>query len=222
MPPASARHLFGGAPDAPLGLGRDLRAGVHLEQARRDRDGVERVPQIMRDDGEDVVSHPDRLARFAVEPGIVHEQRHSLPELDGERQIGLAVAAAGLIGADEGDRPDAAPARLERHQHRRARGERLHHLALLRVQAAALDRFVRDFADEQRDAAADHGAWAVRVVAAERAARDQRVEQRAAYRIAVHTPQPDNLRALAGVGDGIVGDRGHEQHREPLQGGVWV
>ena len=145
---------------------------------------------------------------LGVQPGVVDRRRRVPGQLLGERQVVLAVDAAGL-GRDEADRAEDLAARDERHGDVGARRERARDLELALVEAEGCERRVVDLADEHRLARADRVAPA----AAEREHRLLELAgERELERVDVLEGEPLELAVDEDVDGAPVGD---PRHREP-------
>ncbi len=103
------------APDGVDGLAGVVprRAGAQSE-GRAHQDHTERVPQIVRDDREQLFPLSNGTLGQLVQPRVVHRHRGPPRDLLGEDEVVRAVAPA-RIGGDESERADDAAAGAERH-----------------------------------------------------------------------------------------------------------
>ena len=88
----------------------------HLQELERGEHGRERVAQLVRQHGQELVLAPVRLLRLAVQAGVVEGEARAPAEVLGDRQVGRAVAPRGR-GGHERDRPQRPAARDEGYAH---------------------------------------------------------------------------------------------------------
>ena len=95
-------------------LGRPLAVLVD-EDAERELDRAERALEVMRDHRHQLVARPRRLHGRLVQERMVDRGARAASDFGGEGEVPRAVAASGLRGDGEEDRPEGAAAGDHRH-----------------------------------------------------------------------------------------------------------
>ena len=110
------RPLHGGEGHAlhPIPFGASL-AVLAEEDAERQLDGAQRALEVVRHYRHQLVARPRRLLRCLVEERMIDRGARAAPDIGGEREVPRAVAASGLRGDGEEDRPERAAAGDHRH-----------------------------------------------------------------------------------------------------------
>jgi len=87
----------------------------------------------VRNERHQIVARAHRRAGLGIQPRVVDEQRRTARQLHDDLQIGLAKAAAGIVGGRQQDRAQGPAARIQRQRHDRARLEHRPRIAGRRI-----------------------------------------------------------------------------------------